>query len=104
MNKPTIKMTTTLQIATLMVMILLLKEGDDGNGDNSGIDARDGHSGNEDGSSEGMDDDHGDEDGHDDGMDDHDDDHDDGMDHDDDSDGVSWEPYHGGYCKWEGNP
>ena len=81
-------------------------EGDDGNGDNSGIDARDGHSGNEDGSSEGMDDDHGDEDGHDDGMDDHDDDHDDGMDdHDDDRpDGVSWEPYHGGYCEWEGNP
>ena len=23
---------------------------------------------------------------------------------DDDSDGVSWEPYHGGYCEWEGNP
>ena len=23
---------------------------------------------------------------------------------DDDSDGVSWAPYHGGYCEWEGNP
>ena len=23
---------------------------------------------------------------------------------DGDSDGVSWEPYHGGYCEWEGNP
>ena len=28
-----------------------------------------------------------------------------GDDHDDhDDDDVSWEPYHGGYCEWEGNP
>ena len=82
--------------------LVIHAEGDDGNGDDSGIDARDGHAGNEDGNNDGMDDGH---DDHDDGMDDHDDDHDDGMDdHDDDSDGVSWEPYHGGYCEWEGNP